>query len=351
VSHLPVTHELRVHSREHADAPVVLSPGEPLTVGTGWDNDVVLSASGRSASLRLVLTLELAARGPRLRVQVLQGMVRAGGRCWAAGASLRLPPGRSLRWAEARLVFGSSGAVPVRAPAASSRRGPGVWLRRAVGTAVVATSLGMMTWASTVGSASTRPAWPAHQVHALLVARGYEGLTVQADAAGLVITGHLDTLVERSQLERILQAEGVQARLRLDINEQLVAAVHEVYRLHGVAAQVRAVGPGRVAVQTMHPDAATVARLQEVVRRDVAGLRELLADNHPPPRTPSPVPVVDDPGKRVAALVPGDPSHVVTADGTRYFEGSLLPTGHRIVAIAGSVVQLEREGQASFLEF
>ena len=70
---------------------------------------------------------------------------------------------------------------------------------------------------------------------------------------------------------------------------------------------------------------------------------------------PAPVsqntPVTDDPGKRVAAIVPGDSPYVATADGTRYFIGALLPTGHRIEAIEAHRVVLSRDGRQSQLDF
>ena len=45
------------------------------------------------------------------------------------------------------------------------------------------------------------------------------------------------------------------------------------------------------------------------------------------------------------------PGWVRTADGTRYFEGAMLPTGHRILAILSDRVQIERDGVASTLNF
>lgn len=53
----------------------------------------------------------------------------------------------------------------------------------------------------------------------------------------------------------------------------------------------------------------------------------------------------------MASVVSSDQPYVVTLDGTRYFLGALLPTGHRIVAISGSQVQLEREGESTALVF
>jgi type III secretion protein D len=47
--------------------------------------------------------------------------------------------------------------------------------------------------------------------------------------------------------------------------------------------------------------------------------------------------------------MPGDPAYIVTADGARYFVGATLPSGHRITAITGQRVSLERAGQATTL--
>ena len=67
----------------------------------------------------------------------------------------------------------------------------------------------------------------------------------------------------------------------------------------------------------------------------------------PPPMAPLP----DDPGKRIASLVPGEPGYLVTADGSRYFVGAVLPSGHRVTAIAQQRVTLERDGQSQTLNF
>ena len=38
-----------------------------------------------------------------------------------------------------------------------------------------------------------------------------------------------------------------------------------------------------------------------------------------------------------------------TADGSRYFNGALLPSGHRVVEIAERAVVVERDGQRTRL--
>lgn len=366
-SHLPIAYELRVLSGEHQGTVIPMEPGVPLTVGTDWDNEVVLPLAEHSGAgaIRLALTLEPTPEGAGLCVEVLQGEVCSAAGKRQAGSVVHQPLYQPLGFGGIEIASGESGSArwPVSCGAPIPLSSAGAvqalhatrtsWIRRGAAAvlALVAASLGMLALASAVSPQRPAPERQARQTQALLHARGFAGLSVQAGEADMVVSGHLETLAQRSQVERILQAEGVRARLQVGINEQVVAAVREVYRLHGLAAEVHAVGPGVVSVRTGHPDAAAVARIQAVVQRDVAGLRELQADNQVPPRHPSPVPAVDDPGKRVAAIVPGETAHVVTVDGTRYFEGALLPTGHRIVAIENGTVQLEREGQASALQF
>jgi len=69
------------------------------------------------------------------------------------------------------------------------------------------------------------------------------------------------------------------------------------------------------------------------------------------PLPPPSAPMSDDPGKRVASVVPGDPAYIVTVDGARYFVGALLPSGHRITEVAAQKVTLERDGQQTTLNF
>jgi hypothetical protein len=56
-----------------------------------------------------------------------------------------------------------------------------------------------------------------------------------------------------------------------------------------------------------------------------------------------------DAGKRVVNVVYGPRGYVVTADGSRYFEGAFLPSGHRIVRISDDEVRIERDGKTTRL--
>lgn len=71
-----------------------------------------------------------------------------------------------------------------------------------------------------------------------------------------------------------------------------------------------------------------------------------------PPRPPTLPSAGNEPGKRIVTLVSqGQLPHLVTADGTRYFVGAVLPSGHRVAAVLPQSLVLERDGQQSRIEF
>ena len=218
------------------------------------------------------------------------------------------------------------------------------------GAVLVAVSAGALTMAWAMGPGTLKPAEQVQHLRQTLAHLGYGMLDAERREGQLTVTGHLDTLAQRSQLERALAGQ-TPARIAVTVNEQVTAGVADVYRLNGIGADVKSGGPGVVHVHTREADQAKLERVQALARRDVSGLSLLVANNEVPPLSPRPEATVADPGKRVSAIVPGDPAYVVTADGTRYFEGAVLPTGHRILAILSDRVQIERDGATSTLNF
>lgn len=203
--------------------------------------------------------------------------------------------------------------------------------------------------------ATPQPPGPGAQQLATRLLAGtpeFQSLRVEAGPAGPVIRGQLDDQAQRERLQQQLAHAGL-GNVALDVatGEQLAAEVTEVFRVQGIRANAQPDGPGRVTVHTHEADRALLDRAVATAQRDVPGLNSVAVQNAPPPPAPQNVPVVDDPGKRVASIVPGDTPYVVTADGTRYFAGALLPTGHRIEAIEPHRVLLVREGQRSELDF
>jgi type III secretion protein D len=167
----------------------------------------------------------------------------------------------------------------------------------------------------------------------------------------VVLSGRLASFTQRAELDNWLAKGGFRPVLDVKVDEALSREVTEVFRVNGVAVQARLTAPGRVAVEAAEADAARLARAESVVRRDVPGLEQMEVRNSAPP-PPAPVAALpDEPGKRITSVVQGDPAYVVTADGARYFVGSMLPSGHRITGVEQQGVTLERDGRASTLNF
>ena len=364
-------YELRVLSGEQRGATSTVRPGDTLRIGREWSNDVVLQDAGDSAA-----TLLLGDDG-----SLALGL--DGGECGVDGAALTtdVPTPVALytpfNVGGTRMAVGRIGAsqwgglfdeapvadpepadeapaqdAPVSVAAAPPSRRRAGWVHRLLtgGAVLVAVSAGALTMAWAIGPGTLKPAEQVQHLRQTLAHLGYGMLDAERREGQLVVTGHLDTLAQRSKLEQALAGQ-TPARIAVTVNEQVVAGVADVYRLNGISADVKSGGPGVVNVHTREGNLAQLDRVQALARRDVSGLSVLVPFNEAPPLSPRADATVSDPGKRVSAIVPGDPAYVVTADGTRYFEGAMLPTGHRILAILSDRVQVERDGASSTLNF
>jgi type III secretion protein D len=167
----------------------------------------------------------------------------------------------------------------------------------------------------------------------------------------VMLRGRLSTDAARQKLDAWLLDRGVQARVDVTVDEAVAREVAEVFRINGVAVKATAAGPGRVDAEAAERDADRLARAEEVVRRDVRGLDQLAVRNTAKPPPPPMPPISDDPGKRIASLITAEPAYIVTADGSRYFVGALLPSGHRVTRVNPGSVTLELHGQQTTLNF
>lgn len=357
------TRELRVLEGPQRGAVLPLLPDRSYSVGNRFGADIVLRQPTDSAGASASADISLRPEG--LLVQAQTGHIQVGGTSLAAGESRLLPWSTPWQLGGTTLVAcavgsGASAAAhgppipPCVAPVPTPARLRGWSLRLGTGGgAVVVASL--LTWAlaTAVAPNSPRPEAVAQRAQAALHAAGMTAVTVSTPAGQgePVVEGYLETFAQRTRAESLLAAQGLKPRFKVWINESLAQAVQDVYRVHGISAEVQTLGPGRVRVNTALADGSALQSVEKSVRRDVHGLNQLDVRNDPPPGVPSPVPSLDDPGKRVASIVTAEEPYVVTQDGTRYFIGALLPTGHRILAIADGRVELEREGLNTALVF
>ncbi len=336
--------------------------------GKGDGADIILREVD-VAPARVRITVEPGAEPAQARIDVLQGEVRLGDQVHCAGAQARWTAYAPLQIGRSEIAFGAAAleawptaatpVAPTAAPTAAAqtvtrrplRKRAEVWLAGA-GAAVLTMCAAALATAHI--AAAPRPVQTATEPALVTALRGsgFSALQAIVRPDGRVeLRGRLATVAERTRLDAWLAEHHFTPTVDVQVDEVLARDVTEVFRVNGVAVQARVVSPGRVVAEAAERDADRLARAEEVVRRDVRGLVQLTVRNTAKPLPPPAPPVADDPGKRIASLVPGEPGYLVTADGSRYFVGALLPTGHRITQIASGHVTLEYHGEKSTLNF
>jgi hypothetical protein len=197
-----------------------------------------------------------------------------------------------------------------------------------------------------------------------LIEAGFDTVSLIDDGSTVTprITGYVTSRSQLNELRQVLRGTVPRSAIDVHVQSDIVEGVRNVYRTNGVEAAVELVGLGEVAVITAESEPHDPAFMKAAAMEDVAGLIAIDARNEPPPIEPatpavieppavSPARIREEPGKRVVAVIQGNPSYVVTEDDSRYFVGSSLPTGHTIEAIEDKVVMLDWQGQKTLLEF
>ncbi len=372
---------LEIVAGPRAGARVQLESARALRIGHAFDDDVVI----RHPSVRGVRArLSRDADGVRLQVEagtvILLGVpVEAGGTArlprWApfaiGDAVLAVGPERGRGWDECRrlarrLVADRSDAARRRTAAgerdaepaapdsgAAAPRSRGRWWR-VPALLVVPGAVALVVLLATPAPPGVQPvADPraAQPLRAVLLDEGLSHLRITTGPrGGTVLQGMVDREADRVRLAERLSREGIAVRLDLGTGEQLARQVGDVMRLNGIAAQVRHLGRGVVEARFADPGAPRRELIESAVRRDVPGLAGLVLETSPAPEAAArAAPPPADAGKRVVNVVYGPRGYVVTADGSRYFEGAFLPSGHRITRISADEVQLERDGRTTRL--
>lgn len=370
----PQTLELRVIEGPQAGARAPLASDAAQVIATAGsgvaDADVNLRDAGATPT-RVRVTPGLA----QAPLEVLEGEVRLGGQLLAAGARAAWERHAPLTIGTSVVAFGRAcdDEWPAAAPAAAAdaagkltppeesgpaeatrapwRRRAEVWLA-ATGAGVLMACAGTLWMAHVAAATSVPPVLAIAPLDMVLADSEFAALQFTTRPDGRAeLRGRLATIAERARLDLWLAAQRATPVLDVVVDEAVAREVAEVFRVHGVAARARAAGPGRIVVEAAEADASRLARAEDAARRDVRGLDRLELRNTAQPLPAPTAPLADDPNKRIASLVPGDPAYVVTADGARYFVGAMLPSGWRLTQVAAQSVTLERDGHRTTLQF
>jgi len=367
-----------LEGRKHG-AKVALHPGRATTVGVGYDCDIVLDLPDLSQSNDhtrdsdrpdVFPIVELLYAENQLSLKVLQGSVVVDGHSIESGVESSLATGTHVQIrnhvfeVRPQSQHDSYPATEVM-PSANL---PGS--EKDTGTSEVAVTvpeqrrktifagamqsvagilvLGGSFWAYTN---IERPEPVAIQevvsgVESDLETGGFSDLDVTLqDDNTIAVNGYLQN---RSDLHKAREQVQVPDYVEWDVKlgDSLAESVGSVYRVNGVDAKVDVLGEGAVSVNTATNDLDLLQRVEESVYQDVADLRELNLVNELPEveveAEDPPLTNIDDlPGKRIVMIVASAPKYIQTEDGSRYFEGSILPSGHLVVAILDEKIQLK----------
>lgn len=357
--------ELSVESGLQSGALVQLDPTGVWSIGPDETDDVMIRDPELGAA-RVLLRRD----GAEATLRVVAGEVSCGAEPLAVDRTIALVPGTTMRLggvalelveahdtASARLPApakpevdsGTSSRALSSADAASPRRPRGRTLARLGAGILGVAALGSAWFHASGGFTVPTPERPS--VESLLARSELSGLDVSRQAGLPMVDGVLSDEAALRELETVLAPSGDAWVNRVETDASLATQVLDVLRVNGADAELVDSEGGTVSVRTALPTSTDLDALREMVQRDVPALNRLDIENVPPPVVPVRDASPPDPGKRVAMVVAGPPAHVVTEDRTRYFRGAVLPSGHRIVAIEGNRVSLERDGERTTLDF
>lgn len=338
---------LTVTAGLHQGARVELALGRLLLVGGDPNCDVVLADPGIAGQ-----QLALLAQADKLVLRALADGIRIDGKPLAAGASADLADNSTV-------ALPGNAALQLKRRKAVARSSGARWRNWLAGFAVLLLGSGLTAIAAL--DEPPRAGESRSQRTPLQIVQKL-GLGDQVDARRAGNGWYLSGVVaNEALLDRLRQETGqldTPVTLAVTSAPQLVAEVAALLRLKGVNAAPRYLGRGVVAADGARLAPALRQSLAATARRDIRGLAELRFDGiaaaRPAPETPvlgaggSPA---DPDAKRVVSVVEGLESYVVTADGSRYFEGAWLPSGHRVERIADGKVWLAQGKQLVELAF
>lgn len=370
-----VATRLRVLNNRLAGAEHRLHAGKNIRVGHSFENDVVLRGKDTAG-----LALELHVNPDVTVLKMLTGSIEVLGRQLVAGEEMPLPAylpvklgefafavgaADEQRWREAEVIATTldqrqlleqplpraelSERVATRLDPVRSRLPlmPRAGILIGIGAAVtllVAALFGLSYY-------QQQQARDPGNMKRIIAAAGYGTMDVKADPAGdnMVISGVLKNDAEVVGLQRLVDDRFPGALLEVETTDALAIAAADLLKGQNIDADAKAVKRGVISVSSEYLPADKQQALLAMLKKELPGLKAvqfaMVSD-----RGPNDLQYFFNNSQHGAAsFVSGDPSYIVTADGTRWFTGADLPTGHKIVRIEPKALILEREGRIETL--
>jgi type III secretion protein D len=133
---------------------------------------------------------------------------------------------------------------------------------------------------------------------------------------------------------------------------EIIEQVRDVFRIHGYDVEITGLGHARVRIDNLDPNHRRVKEAASQVRADVPALESLAFASPDSASPPSEPPRYEDgPEGGMSIHVDGETAYLSSADGARYFVGSVLPGGYEVRRITSGAIEVDREGQISWFRF
>ena len=349
-----------------------LPPDRKIMIGHSYENDIVLrDAASRGFALRLT------PRGKLGFLEVITGRIKVLGRDMVAGETIMLEPyvpvrmagfafaigtDNEERWLEAQEIARQNPLevsplstepprtnvaerIDLRTQPIRSRYGDRL---SAPTTLFAAAALLLVIAAGTwFGTRALAPAGPSPAVvYSELAELGFGRLTIEQaqNGAGIAIVGLVPSEDELMRLKTWAASEHPDVTLGVATLESAAEAAANLLAAQNVDASVSPDGSAGLLVETEFLPKDRKAELVALLERDLPRVGSFTFTTSPDRGSSDLAYFFNAPGYGAASFVSGDPSYIVTQDGTRWFAGANLPTGHTIIEINENSVTVEREG-------
>lgn len=371
---------VRILSGRLRDAEHALSVGDTLTLGHAMTHDVILRGT-ETAGCSIALHVAPAA----IVVTVVDGVVKLLDRTLVKGEEGVLPlftplrigefvaavgEPQSTRWGEIAGLIKYLGDGPVDGASAAPLP-PTAWSKLTAMSArwrptaisanamlipvvlvgAVLLSVGGVHVASAVASAAAvedRARAAAQE----LERRGFHGLRVSQDSVNghLIIAGVVGSNAQLVELQHWAPTQFGRAMIDVETADAVAQAARDVLADEGINGDVSVEHSGIVTVRSsIEPSDAGAARVIALLN-DIGSIRKVRwAPRNSASERASIQQYFASSTHGIATVVESDPGFIVTADGSRWFPGAVLPTGHRLVSIADGKITLMRDGRADIL--
>ncbi|MGB3471678.1 MAG: hypothetical protein WBA51_12720 [Erythrobacter sp.] len=363
---------MRVLVGRNKGAEHSLPPDRKISIGHSYENDIVLrDADSRGFSLHITPHGRLAA------LEVIIGRIKVLGRELVAGETVMLEPyvpvrmsgfvfaigeANEERWLEAQEIADDSPfeipdvgeaalptniterielrTQPLRSRYSETLSSPLTLLMAAALMLVIAGG----TWFGTRLLAATGPT--TGSVYNELIELGYGRLTVERanNGTGLAIVGLVPGEDDLLRLKSWAASEHPDLSLGVATLDSAAEAADNLLAAQSVDASVMPDGETGLLIETEFLPKDRKTELEALLKRDLPRVRSFTFKASADRGESDLAYFFNAPGYGAASFVAGDPSYIVTEDGTRWFAGANLPTGHTIIEIRENNVTVERDG-------